>query len=201
MKKLLILLLIGVSTLSSAQTAQKGSTITTYHSEYYPIAVEAYRSKIDLSITNNNYGAPCYASVTEMEEAFYKKVKDLGLSTSNISKDEMEFLKTGYNREGMTYVFTTKNEQDIKKFMKVKMPNGYPRVIEYKLSEPSINLTEYAKKALANTRLQADAIAKSLDKKVVEPKEINASQSRYNKKWTSYKEEGYLSLNVIYTIE
>ena len=200
MKKLCTLIFAVVTLTANAQTQESATTLTTYHTETFPTEVIAYRSKIDLSMVDNSYGGTFFNSLEEMEEEFFKKLKDKGLNPKDAQKDQMEFLQSGYNREGMTYIYTTTNKENIIKFMSVKMPNTYPRAIEYKLKDSDTDVQGVIKMALAKTREKADAVAREMGQKVKRIKDVSVQNSQ-SRKWTSYKDEAYIGLTVIYEVE
>lgn len=170
MKKLVIYFFLLISTSGFAQEVVKPTcnvTGTTYFVDKTP----TFYARFTLGMQHSSLPSETF-SLPQMKSKYLETLSLKGIDTTKVIEDAVSYVLMGYTNKGTLYSYTTKSLIDFEKYMTVttfglqSYTSGCIILIDEKEAQ------ELSKKAIANARIQATAIANGLGEDLGEIKTI-----------------------------
>jgi uncharacterized protein YggE len=162
-----------------AQSDQNTISVGGVHK--YSISPE-YKANMVISMSNVYYDTETM-TYSAIKSAYLDKLAKVGISSDRISENELQYLLTGYDKEGTIMVFTTKSLDEMNKFLRVKSIGVTKSDTNLIVEMTDAQMSEYAKIAYNNARQKAEALANKIGRSV--GKAVSISDTNSNKIYDS----------------
>lgn len=180
MKKIFLSFFFVLTTMGLiAQSDQNTISVGGVHK--YSISPE-YKANMVISMSNVYYDTETM-TYSAIKSAYLDKLAKVGISSDRISENELQYLLTGYDKEGTIMVFTTKSLDEMNKFLRVKSIGVTKSDTNLIVEMTDAQMSEYAKIAYNNARQKAEALANKIGRSV--GKAVSISDTNSNKIYDS----------------
>ncbi|NJB38028.1 SIMPL domain-containing protein [Croceivirga sp. JEA036] len=200
MKNLIYIIVLTLSSLSSAQEVDNRKAITVNGATAMKRSITGYKAKVVLNTDQLSYINPAYTSLEDLKSGYYKMLKEKGFDTSKFKEDALAYMLMGYQNRGIVLVYETQDENQIKLLSDNRF-GGINLTILKQSSFDEATHQRMIKEALADAKTNAERLASAANKKVGD---IIFLSERSNNKvlWESYSAdyEQYFELIVSYEL-
>ncbi|MGI9552556.1 MAG: SIMPL domain-containing protein [Aurantibacter sp.] len=180
MKKAFLSLSFVLMTIGAfAQNNQNTISVGGLHK--YGISPE-YKANMVISMSNVYYDVETM-TYSSIKSAYLDKLAKVGISSDRLTENELQYLLSGYDKEGTIMVFTTRSLDEMNKFLKVKSAGVTKSDTNLIVEMTDDQMAEYAKMAYDNAKQKAEALAKKIGRSV--GKAVSISDSNSNKIYDS----------------
>lgn len=198
MKKFIILCAVIGATAVNAQNKDLQKTISVMGRAPVQRNVTAHKVKATLNMDQLYYSDPQIKSLQEFKDKYFEALRKAGIDPGKFVEKDMEFLTSGYQKEGTVLVFETSSEDTVKKLLAVKM-NGVTLQYLFKTTIDQKTMDSLLKTALADATAKAQKLCDLTGQSLGEI--ISISQNLpLTEVWTGYYNDSddYLSVSVTY---
>ncbi|MGI9544434.1 MAG: SIMPL domain-containing protein [Cyclobacteriaceae bacterium] len=126
-------------------------------------SVSRYRTRITLSLDQLYYTDSDCKTIEELTEKYFDKLKSNGIDPRKLVESKIDFLSSGYQKDGTIFDFETSSEEEIMNVLKARVPGVLPSYIEYQLTFDDSTYDEIVSQSLEAAKLKASRIAKAND--------------------------------------
>jgi len=147
----------------------------------YSITPE-YKANMVISMSNVYYDAETM-NYSSIKSGYLDKLAKVGISSDRIKENELQYLLTGYDKEGTVLVFTTKSLEEMGKFLKVKSVGVTKSDTNLTVEMTDEQMAEYAKMAFENAKKKAEVLAKKIGRSL--GRAVSVSDTNSNKIYDS----------------
>ncbi len=203
MKNLIVAIVFIFSMHLFAQTSEdQVSTVSVYGYVELPMKAVKFRSKMTISLQEASYtSADCYKTLEEMQVAYFKKLVENGIDPKNVTENRADYYLNGRRDKGTTYEFESTDGEKVMTFMGVTIAGAYTNGMEYQLEEDQSNYDRNLKETLKQIESNAQGLASGLGQEIGKVMKIDMSKGRTNQKWTTYKDDGFVTIYAIYSLK
>jgi len=174
MKNLFLSFAFALTTLGLfAQSNQNTISVGGVHK--YSIAPE-YKANMVISMSNVYYDAETMTYST-IKSGYLDKLAKVGISSDRLTENELQYLLTGYDKEGTVFTFVTTSLEEMNKFLKVKSVGVTKSDTNLVVEMTDEQMANYAQKAYENAKKKADALAKKIGRTIGKATSISDSNS------------------------
>lgn len=151
------------------------NTITVGGVHKYSISPE-FKANMVISMSNVYYDAETMTFST-IKSGYLDKLAKVGISSDRLTENEMQYLLTGYDKEGTVLTFVTKSLDEMNKFLKVKSTGVTKSDTNLIVEMTDAQMADYAQKAYENAKNKAEALAKKIGRTIGKATSISDSNS------------------------
>jgi len=174
MKNLILSLsFIFISMSLFAQNAQNTISVSGVHK--YSISPE-YKANMILSMSNVYYDVE-NMTFSSIKSGYLDKLAKIGISSDRLSENELQYLLSGYDKEGTVLTFTTNSLDEMNKFLKVRSAGVTKSDTNLIVELSDAQMADYALKAYENAKKKAEALANKIGRSVGKATSISDSNS------------------------
>ncbi|WP_047246643.1 SIMPL domain-containing protein [Maribacter thermophilus] len=198
MKKFIILCAVIGATAVNAQNKDLQKTVSVTGMAQVERNVSTHKVKATLNMDQLYYSDPQIKSLQEFKDKYFEALKKVGIDPENFVEKEMEFLTSGYQKEGTVLEFETSSEDIAKKLLSVKM-NGVVHQYLFKTTIDQKTMDSLLKTALADAKAKALKLCELTGQSLGDIVSISENLPLTDV-WTSYYNDSgdYLTLSVTY---
>lgn len=156
-----------------AQNDQNTISVNGVHK--YNVSPE-YKANMIISMSNVYYDAETM-TFSSIKSGYLDKLAKVGISSDRLTENELQYLLSGYDKEGTVLTFVTKSLDEMNKFLKVKSVGVTKSDTNLVVEMADAQMAEYAKMAYENAKQKAEALAKKIGRTIGKATSISDSNS------------------------
>ena len=163
MKNLFLSLVVVLTSMGLfAQNGQNTISVSGVHK--YNVSPE-YKANMIISMSNVYYDAETM-TYSSIKSGYLDKLAKVGISSDRLSENELQYLLSGYDKEGTVLTFITKSLEEMNKFLKVRSVGVTKSDTNLIVEMTDAQMADYAQKAFENAKKKAEALAKKIGRTV-----------------------------------